>query len=238
MRAAVSLVSAGALLLLSTLSLGAHDFSKNPVTWNREMSRLVYDRCASCHREGGTSFSLMMYRDAQPRAIAIRDAVLARKMPPWGAVKGFGDFRNDQGLTQEQVELVAGWVEGGMTKGNNPNALPPAPKFAPQPPFQAPADKVRVSGPFTLRQAMTLDGVLPDSVPDGRSMQITAVLPSGAVQPLVWLYEYRNTYRHPFLFRKPLDLPAGTSIRGVQPPASIFLLPVNQSRVGRERTRE
>ena len=154
MRTAVSLVSAGALLLWSALSLGAHDFSKSPVTLNREMSRLVYDRCASCHREGCTSFSLMMYRDAQPRAIAIRDAVLARKMPPWGAVKGFGDFRNDQGLTQEQVELVAGWVEGGMTKGNNPNALPPAPKFVPQPPFQTPADKVRVSGPFTLRHTV------------------------------------------------------------------------------------
>jgi len=227
MRTVASVVAAGTLLLLSALSLGAHDFSKNPVTWNREMSRLVYDRCASCHREGGTSFSLMTYHDAQPRAIAIREAVLSRRMPPWGAVKGFGDFRNDQGLTQEQVELVAGWVEGGMSKGNNPNALPPPPKFVPLPTLQAPADKVRVSGPVTLRQAMTLDGVLPDSVPDGSSMQITAVLPSGAVQPLVWLYEYRNKYRHPFLFRKPLDLPAGTTIRGVRPPASIFLLPVN-----------
>ena len=100
----MSLVAASALLSLTALPLRAHDVSKNPVTWNREMSRLVYDRCASCHREGGSAFSLMTYRDAQPRAIAIRDAVLSRQMPPWGAVKGFGDFRNDQGLTQEQVD--------------------------------------------------------------------------------------------------------------------------------------
>jgi mono/diheme cytochrome c family protein len=230
MRTVAGVVAAGTVLLLSALSLGAHDFSKNPVTWNREMSRLVFDRCASCHREGGTSFSLMTYRDAQPRAIAIREAVLSRRMPPWGAVKGFGDFRNDQGLTQEQVELVAGWVEGGMSKGNNPNALPPEPKFKPEPPYRAPADKVRVSGPFTLRQSMTLDGVLPDQVPAGSSLQITAVLPTGGVQPMVWLYQYRNTYQHPFLFRKPLDLPAGTTIRGVQPPASIFLLPFDGER--------
>ena len=230
MRTLAGVVAAGTVLLLSALSLGAHDFSKNPVTWNREMSRLVFDRCASCHREGGTSFSLMTYRDAQPRAIAIREAVLSRRMPPWGAVKGFGDFRNDQGLTQEQVELVAGWVEGGMSKGNNPNALPPEPKFKPEPPYRAPADKVRVSGLFTLRQSMTLDGVLPDQVPAGSSLQITAVLPTGGVQPLVWLYQYRNTYQHPFLFRKPLDLPAGTTIRGVQPPASIFLLPSDGER--------
>jgi hypothetical protein len=216
------------VLLLAGLSLDAHDLSKNPVTWNREMSRLVYDRCASCHREGGTAFSLMTYRDSQPRAIAIRDAVLSRQMPPWGAVKGFGDFRNDQGLTQEQVELVAGWVESGMSKGNNPNALPAAPKFEAVPVFTTPPTAVRVNGPaFTLRRAMMVDGVLPQVVGNGESMQITAVLPTGAVKPLVWLYEYRDKFRHPFLFRKPLDLPAGTVIRGVQPPATILLLPVD-----------
>jgi hypothetical protein len=86
------LAATSVLLSALALSLQAHDVSKNPVTWNREMSRLVYDRCVSCHRDGGSSFSLLTYRDAQPRAIAIRDAVLSRRMPPWGAVKGFGDF--------------------------------------------------------------------------------------------------------------------------------------------------
>src|SRR3989442_8888468 len=227
MKIVVSLVATSALLSMPALSLRAHDVSKNPVTWNREMSRLVYDRCASCHRDGGSSFSLMTYQDAQPRAIAIRDAVLSRQMPPWGAVKGFGNFRNDQGLTQGQVELVAAWVEGGMWKGNNPNALPDVPTFSPAQPFQAPAHRLRVSGDVTLRQSMTVDGVLPETVPNGASMQITAVLPTGGVQPLVWLYEYRDTYRHPFLFRRPLELPSGTVIRGVRPPASVFLLPVN-----------
>ena len=41
------------------------------------------------------------------RVVAIKNAVLSRRMPPWGAVKGFGEFRNDHGLTQEQVELVS-----------------------------------------------------------------------------------------------------------------------------------
>src|SRR4029079_2107964 len=127
------------------------------LTWNKEISRVFYGRCAECHRTGGSPFSLMTYPEVQPRVTEIKDAVLNRRMPPWGAVKGFGDFRNDQGLTQEQVELVAGWVEGGMSKGNNPNALPPEPKFKPEPPYRAPADKVRVSGPFTLRLSMTLD---------------------------------------------------------------------------------
>ena len=99
--------------------LRAHDPSAAPITWNREISRIVFEKCASCHRDGGTAFSLMTFQDAQPHASAMKDSVLARRMPPWGAVKGFGAFKNEQGLTQEQISLIADWVEGGVTRGNN-----------------------------------------------------------------------------------------------------------------------
>ena len=108
--------------------LRAHDPSGAPITWNREISRIVYERCASCHREGGTSFSLMTYQDAQPHASAIKDSVLARRMPPWGAVKGFGNFRNDQGLTQEQIALDRGLGGRRHHTRQQPRALPPAPE--------------------------------------------------------------------------------------------------------------
>src|SRR5580765_6626085 len=109
----------------SSLAL-AHDPNAT-ITWNREISRIVFEHCASCHRPNGTSFSLMTFRDAQPRAVAIKDAVLARRMPPWGAVEGFGEFRNDEALSQEQVSLIAEWVESGTLHGNNPNVLPAPP---------------------------------------------------------------------------------------------------------------
>lgn len=213
----------------SLMTVKAHDFGMQ-ITWNREISRIVYDHCASCHREGGTSFSLMTYREAQPYANEIKGAVLARRMPPWGAVKGFGEFRNDQGLTQEQVELVTNWVEGGIMKGNNPNMLPKLPKFEPLPLFRPPAGGIRVSGTVTLKQAITLDGLLPETARNGT--QIVALLPDGGVKPLLWLYEYDDKYRHPFLLRKPLNLPAGTIIRGVQAPASVMLLPATATPKG------
>ena len=103
-----------------------------PVTWNREISRLVLQRCASCHRPDGTAFSLLTYRDAQPRANEIKDAVLSRRMPPWGAVKGFGSFRNDLSLSQEQIETIARWVDGGIRRGNGPLQLP-KPRRSPLP---------------------------------------------------------------------------------------------------------
>jgi mono/diheme cytochrome c family protein len=218
-RPAMLLVAA---CLLAT-SLKAHNFGANPPTWNREISRLVFDRCASCHRPEGTAFSLMTYQEAQPRAVAIKDAVMARRMPPWGAVKGFGEFRNDQGLSQEQIELISDWVEGGMAKGNNPRVKPEVPKFD-KPPAPIPAGGTSVRGEAKLAQPMTVDGIVPERVPEKRSMQIVAALPDGRVQPLVWLYEYRHAYKHPFLFRRPLTLPAGTVIRGLPATASIKLL--------------
>jgi len=56
-------------------------------------------------------------------------------------------------------------------------------------------------------------------------MKILAKLPDGSIEPLVWLYEYKNEYKHAFLLRTPLTLPAGTIIRGVPSGASIILLP-------------
>ena len=110
------------IVVVVSLVTHAHDVTTN-VTWNREVSRIFYARCATCHRPGGSAFSLMSYQEASPWARGIKDAVLTRSMPPWGAVKGFGSFRNDQALTQEEIDLVERWVNGGSPEGN-PNDLP------------------------------------------------------------------------------------------------------------------
>jgi len=224
--AELATVTAAALVLATHVS--AHDPNAT-ITWNRDISRLVYERCASCHRPRGTAFSLMTYQDAQPRAASIKESVLSRRMPPWGAVKGFGAFRNDVGLTQEQISLITDWVETGALRGNNPNALPPVPKFEPPPPFDVPNDAVSVSGDVTLKEPLVLDGLLPERVAAHASLQIIAARPDGAIEPLLWLYEYRDAYRHPFLLRRPLPLPAGTVIHGVPTGAKILLLPAERA---------
>jgi len=222
------LVLAGLLLALMS-RLRAHDPSAAPITWNREVSRIVYERCAWCHREGGTAFSLMTYQEAQPHASAIKEAVLSRRMPPWGAVKGFGNFRNDQGLTQEQIALITDWVEGGITRGNNRNALPPLPKFEPPAAFTLPKDAMAVADGQMLDHPVTIDGIFAQHVPKAVSMQVVAALPDGDVEPLVWLYEYQDRYPHPFLFRKPLALPRGTLIQGLRSDTKLFLIPAGRT---------
>jgi hypothetical protein len=214
----------------------AHDVVTTPVTWDREISRIFYSRCVSCHQEGGTAFSLMDYKEAFPWRTAIKEEVLERRMPPWGAVKGFGDFRNDQALTPEQLELLTSWSQGGSPEGEEKD-LPPkdkltemmkesawlanGPQAAHSPHLKG---AIAVSGDFKLVKPFTLNELLPKSVPAG-SFQIIAEFPDGQVEPLLWLDDYQEKFAHSFLLLRPLELPAGTVISGIPPGATIFLLP-------------
>jgi hypothetical protein len=166
----------------------------------------------------------MSYREVQPRIIAIKEQVMTRRMPPWGAVKGFGNFRDDQGLTQEQVELIVDWIDGGARRGNNPDILPKEPKLKKPSRFKIPKNSVTVSGEMKLERPLLLEGLWPERAPEGHSFQIVAILPDGSIEPLLWLYEYNQSHQHAFLFRKPIDLPMGTVIGGVPPSATVILL--------------
>jgi hypothetical protein len=211
-----------------------HDVITTKVTFDREIIRLFNSHCITCHRDGGTAFSLATYKDARPWAKAIGEEVLQRRMPPWGAVKGFGDFRNDQGLTAEQLELIVDWEEGGAPEGEEKDL--PGPPKAPVAAAVTTAitasthspKEVAVSGDFKLERAIKLDGLLPKTVQDGASFQVTAELPDGSVEPLLWLQNYKKSFEHAFLLRRPLDLPAGTLVRGIPGDASIALLPWKQ----------
>jgi mono/diheme cytochrome c family protein len=214
---------AAVMLVMSSVSEG-HDRETTSVTWNRTVSRIVHQRCGSCHRPEGSAFSLLTYDDARPWAVAIREEILARSMPPWGAVKGFGEFRNDGALSSAQMNLIVNWVEGGVPEGNDSD-LPPDPEYADDADSVPDSTELLVRGTTTLEEDFILDGLQPREVPADGSLQITAELPDGAVIPLVWLYEYRTEYGHPFLLKTPLLLPAGSTIRGLPADASLTLLP-------------
>ena len=208
------------------LLASGHDVITTKITWNREISRIIYSRCASCHRPGGSAFSLMKYDEGRPWAKAIQEEVLERRMPPWGAVKGFGDYRDDQALTPEQLELIAEWVDGGAPEGEEKD-LPPPPKFDTAPAATHFPDAIAVSGDFKLKSELMLDGLLPQRVPEKTSLQITAELPDGSVAPLLWLFPFKASYGHPFFLRTAVQLPAGTVIRGVPADSTVLFLPAS-----------
>jgi hypothetical protein len=201
-----------------------HDVITTAMTWSRDISRIVDSHCASCHHPGGAAFSLMTYADARPWAVAIKEEILRRRMPPWGAIKGFGDFRNDEALTPEEMERVVSWTDGGVPEGEAKD-LPPPKSLEPES-FHHSKGELSASGDFALSKAFVLDGVWPEQVPEKGSFQITAQLPDGTIQPLLWLQDYKSQFAHPFLFQEPLNLPARTVIRGIPAGAKIALLPV------------
>jgi mono/diheme cytochrome c family protein len=216
------------LILTTAAAAAAHDIITTPITWDREISRIIYERCASCHHDGGQAFSLMTYAAARPWAVAIKEEVLERRMPPWGAVKGFGDFRNDKALTPEQLELIISWVGGGVPEGEAKD-LAPEPKFDP-PAAEVPSHgTIAVSGEFELHKDFLLDGIVPTTVPDDAAFQITAEMPDGSIEPLLWFEHYSAKFAHPFFYRNAIELPAGTKIHGLPSGSTVLLLPATDT---------
>ncbi len=98
-------------------------------TFSADVAPIMYARCVSCHRPGEVApMSLITYKDARPWASAIRDKVLSRAMPPWHADRQYGTFRNEQSLTQAEIDTIVKWASGGAPEGD-PKRMPPVPKF-------------------------------------------------------------------------------------------------------------
>jgi hypothetical protein len=95
--------------------------SHNPilttVTFDREISALLERRCLQCHAEDGMAMALGTYAEARPWAVAIKEEILARRMPPWPAERGYGEFANDGGLTTREFDFLISWIDGGVPKG-------------------------------------------------------------------------------------------------------------------------
>ena len=95
----------------------AHD-RISQVTWTIDVEPILKTRCLGCHTAGGFgTMPLDTYQEARTAARAIREAVLERRMPPWPAAPGFGDFSNDRSLTPLEIELLTAWADGGTPLG-------------------------------------------------------------------------------------------------------------------------
>jgi hypothetical protein len=206
----------------------AHVTISTKITWSMEISRIVYQRCLSCHRDEGAAFSLETYEEARPWAKAIQEEVLTRRMPPWGAVKGFGNFAHDRGLTQEEVNLIAEWAEGGAPEGD-PNLLPNVPWKFDEPP--APEGEA-MAAPLVLKQATVLTA-LEASGP----VQVAAALPDGSVEPLLWVM---TALKEPQIYRlaAPMELPAGTHIDSTAPARVWVKVPSRSHQTGASSPRQ
>ena len=206
-----ALLAAGIALLCGGYA-AAHDPIGTKVTWEREIAPIVQARCASCHSDGGRApMALTTYEEVRPWARAIREEVLARRMPMWHIVRGYGDFANDRSLSPFEIALITAWVDGGAprTLPRTPGA-PPAVAAAPprlQPPFVAPAHTRAATIPCTARRlpAGTILGFKP-LLDEGASLR-AFVERDGLLEPLMWLKDFDPQAEETYWLRTPLDSP-------------------------------
>lgn len=192
----------------------AHDIITTNLTFTRDVSRIFDRHCLACHGEG-SSIPLATYTEARPWAVAIKEQVLGRSMPPWGAVKGFGDLSPDYGLSQEDILIIAAWVIGGAPQGD-PQLLSKA-QAGPVPAESPVQDGLTIDTRTELQEPLRILGVRPLAQQTVDSSRVTARFPDGAVEPLVWLYHFDPKYSRTFTFRKPLEMPKGTVIEASTP---------------------
>jgi mono/diheme cytochrome c family protein len=127
MRHVACLLVAGSLAIAASARAAA----ATAPTFTKDVAPIVFNNCASCHRAGEVApMTLTSYEDVRPWAKVIKNKVVSREMPPWGADPAHSlKMRNDRSLTQAQIDTIVAWVDGGAPKGSDAD-LPPLPAFA------------------------------------------------------------------------------------------------------------
>src|SRR5690349_12189239 len=95
-------------LLVFTGALRAGDLGTP--TFYKDVEPILSRRCQNCHRPGEIGpMSLMSYQAVRPWAKAIKEAVAARKMPPWFADPGTQKWANDRALSRAEIDTLMTW---------------------------------------------------------------------------------------------------------------------------------
>jgi hypothetical protein len=132
--------------------------SAEPVTFNRDVAPIIFARCSGCHRPGEMApFSLLGYEDVSSRAEQVGAVTGRRFMPPWLPVAGHGSFAGDRSLSDEEIEVLHRWIEGGLVEGE-PDDIPAMPEWTegwqlgePDLVVRMPEYRLRTEGPDVFR---------------------------------------------------------------------------------------
>jgi hypothetical protein len=92
----------------------------------KDVLPILQKHCQECHRPGEIApMPFVSYAGTRPWAQAIREQVIARKMPPWFADPMYGHFANDRSLSQPEIDMLAAWAKAGAPPGDPKDAPPP-----------------------------------------------------------------------------------------------------------------
>ncbi len=111
------------------LLLGAARSAAQEPVWSPDVANIFFTHCVACHHDGGIApFAITSYAEAVEHAWPIAEQVAVRNMPPWPADPEYRHFKDENVLTQGELEAVVNWVLQGMPFGN-PDLEPAPPTF-------------------------------------------------------------------------------------------------------------
>ena len=88
-------------------------------TFNKEVVRILQDRCQPCHHPGDIApFSLMTYADAAAHAADIKFMTQTRQMPPWKPATACSELADPRVLSRDEMDVIAKWVDNHTPEGN------------------------------------------------------------------------------------------------------------------------
>ena len=159
--------------VVTLLVFGPGEVAAQEVTYARDVAPIIQQNCQECHMEGSIApIHLTNYDETRRYARRIRAKVADRIMPPWHIDRSVGiqEFKNDRGLTDEQIETIVTWVDNGTPFGDEAD-LPEPRDFADPLGFQladqfGEPDLIVASEPYTL-EAVTQDKWFRPTTPTG-----------------------------------------------------------------------
>jgi Flp pilus assembly protein TadD len=151
-------------------------------TFNRDITPILYQNCATCHRPGGAGpFSVLAYTDVLPHAREIAAATTSRHMPPWLPEPGYGDFADAKRLTADQIGLIAAWAKAGAPEGADSDR-PDPPKFSDDWQLGQPDLVLQAQRPVTIPATgadVFWNFVFTPSIPSTRFVRAFEIRPGG-----------------------------------------------------------
>ena len=129
MRSAlVAAALAAAFTALPAAAAAQAGAAATEATFTKDIVPIFQRSCQVCHRQGEMApMSLVTYQEVRPWARSIKNRVVNREMPPWHIDKNIGiqEFKDDPSLSDEEIAMVAAWVDNGAPLGDPADMPPP-----------------------------------------------------------------------------------------------------------------
>ena len=105
------------ILFIPLLSIPA--WSEEVITYAQHIEPIFRAKCTGCHHPGAAApFSLVDYDSVKRRSRTIGRVVEMRYMPPWHAIGGDIELKDDRRLSENETALINQWVSAGAPLGD------------------------------------------------------------------------------------------------------------------------